>query len=110
MSEEQKEFTRRQPYVPVRINQLKTAQGRVAVLGTVINKDAENFTFMIDDGDKVLIITNDMTSFSTVESGKQVRVLGKVMGQGEEAEVLADLIQDFSKIDKERYYKHIIGQ
>ena len=111
MPEEQKEFTRRTPYLPVKIGKLKETQGRVAVLGAVISKDAENFTFMLDDGSgQVLAVTNDMTSFSNVAEGKLVRVLGKTMGQGEETEILADIIQDFSKIDKERYNKYIINQ
>ena len=104
----EREFQRRMPYAPTQVSQLKESQGRVAVLGAVVSKDGENFTFVIDDGsEQVLVIINDMDIFNGLKEGKLVRVLGRIMGAGEETEILADLVQDFSKINRELYNKHI---
>jgi len=107
----EREFQRRAPYSPIKISKLQESQGRVAVLGAVVSKDEGNFTFVIDDGEaQVLVIINDMNSFNTLEKGKLVRVLGRIMGTGDEIEILADIAQDFSGIDKELYNKHIAAQ
>lgn len=103
------DFTRRLPYVPTRISRLKESQGRVAVTGAVVSKEKENYTFVIDDGEsQVLVITNDLPGFENLKEGAQVRVLGKIMGAGEDTEILSDFVQDFSKIDKSLYSKYVI--
>jgi RNase P/RNase MRP subunit p29 len=102
------EFQRRSPYTPVKISKLQEAQGRVAVLGAIVSKDKENFTFVIDDGNaQVLVIVNDMASFEALAEGKLVRAMGRIMGTGEEIEILADIVQDFSEVDRALYDKHI---
>jgi len=104
----EQEFQRRTPYAPTKIGMLKESQGRVAVLGAVVSKDEENFTFVIDDGSaQVLVIVNDVDSFKGLEEGKMIRALGRIMGTGEEVEVLADIVQDFSNVDKVLYLKHV---
>lgn len=103
-------FTRRLPYSNIKVSKLKEMQGRIAVLGTVVSKDKENFSFLLDDGEaQVLVITNDIASFEKVEDGKLIRVMGKTMGSGDEVEILAEVLQDFSKIDKERYFKYMLS-
>jgi|TARA_Y100000310_G_scaffold334886_1_gene415627 hypothetical protein len=102
------EFQRRSPYTPTKISKLSESQGRVAVLGAIVSKDKENFTFVIDDGNaQVLVIVNDMASFESLEQGKLVRAMGRIMGTGEEIEILADIVQDFSEVDRALYDKHI---
>ena len=87
----EREYQRRAPYTPTQVGALKESQGRVAVLGAVVSKDGENFTFVIDDGsEQVLVIINDMDIFNGLKEGKLVRVLGRIMGAGEETEILAD--------------------
>lgn len=108
---QEREFQRRSPYVRTKISKLKETQGRVAVLGAIVSKENETFTFVIDDGEaQILVIINDMASFEKLEKGKLVRVMGRIMGSGEETEILADFVQDFSGIDKELYVKHIVAQ
>ena len=105
------EFQRRTPYVPTRVSKLQEAQGRVAVLGAIVSKDADNFTFVIDDGEaQVLVIINDMNRFNDLAEGKLVRALGRIMGTGVEVEILADIVQDFSGVDRELYTKHLTSQ
>ena len=102
------EFTRRLPYIPMPVTGIKDSRGRVAVLGTLVSKDEENYTFAIDDGEaQVVVILNDMKNFGELEKGKLIRVLGRVIGSGEEAEILADMTQDFSNVDRELYAKHM---
>jgi len=102
------EFTRRLPYIPKKVSDIKQSQGRIAVLGTLVSKDDDNYTFAIDDGEaQVVVILNDMEIFSKLEKGKLVRVLGRIIGTGEEAEILADLTQDFSNVDRELYVEHM---
>lgn len=107
----QRDFQRRKPYKPLKLSQLQEAQGRAAVLGTLVNKDKENYTFVIDDGkNQVLAIINDIKAFDKLEEGKPVRVMGKLVGSGEETEILADAVQDFSGVDKELYTKHVVAK
>jgi len=102
------EFQRRTPYIPTKISKLSESQGRVAVLGAIVSKDKENFTFVIDDGNaQVLVIVNDMASFESLAEGKLVRAMGRIMGTGEEIEILADIVQDFSEVDRTLYDTHI---
>jgi hypothetical protein len=104
------EYMRRLPYVPKSVAALKISQGRIAVLGTLVSKDEDNYTFAIDDGtSQVVVILNDLERFKELAKGVLVRVLGRVVGAGEEAEILADTIQDFSKINIELYNKHIVN-
>lgn len=98
------EFTRRLPSAETKISDLKRAKGRVAVVGTIVSKDKENSTFVLNDGKaQVLVISNNPDEFNNLTTGKLARVLGRPIGEGEELEILADIVQDFSKLDKETY-------
>ncbi len=97
---EEKKFVKRSPSKQVPISRIKEMKGRVSVIGTVVSKNVERYTFVIDDGEaQVLIITNDADQFENVKEGKPVRVLGKTIGEGDETEILSEVIQDFSKFD-----------
>lgn len=101
---EQKQIIRRAPAIEVRIKDLKENLGRVSFIGTIISKTAETESFIVDDADaRVLVLMNDQPSFERLKEGQYVRVFGKVMGTGDEVEILADFVQDFSKIDRELY-------
>ena len=61
---------------------------------------------MIDDGEKqVLVLMNDVDRFQKIQVGQFVRVFAKIWGEGDEIELQADIVQDFSKIDKDLYMK-----
>jgi hypothetical protein len=107
MAEDKKEIIRRAPAVPMKIAQLReNKESRVSIVGTVVSKNQEIASFILDDGEsKVLILTNSNQDFEKVKEGQFVRVLGKVWGEADEAEVQAELVQDFDKIDKDLYVK-----
>ncbi len=75
---------------------------RVKVVGTVVEV-RDDGTFLLDDG------TGQISVFyeGNVEVGKLVRVIGKVMSVGGTLEIKAEIIQDFSKLDKEIYKKYM---
>jgi len=104
---ENKEIIRRAPAIPMKISQLgENKESRVSIVGTVISKNQEITSFILDDGDsKVLVITNSIQDFERVKEGQFVRVFGKIWGEGEEAEVQAEIVQDFNNIDKDLYLK-----
>ncbi len=102
---EQKKIIKRAPSIPAKISELKEGS-RVAIIGTVVSKNADISSFILDDGEaQVLVLANSQYDFELIKEGQFVRVLGKVWGQGDEAEVQADIVQDFSSIDKELYKK-----
>ncbi|MFH0869260.1 MAG: hypothetical protein V1839_03470 [archaeon] len=104
----EKKILKRAPAVSVRISELKENMGRVAIAGTVIDKNPDIGSFMLDDSESSVLVlapTNDPTLFDAIKEGQFVRVLGKVWGSAGEIEIQAEIIQDFSKIDKELYKK-----
>lgn len=103
---EQSERLRRQPAQIVKINELNKDMKRVCVAGTVVSKNNDLYSFMIDDGaGNVLVLMNDVDVFQQIEIGQFVRVFAKIWGEGDEIELQADIVQDFSKIDKDLYMK-----
>ncbi|MBD3263183.1 hypothetical protein GF374_02280 [Candidatus Woesearchaeota archaeon] len=107
--EEKKEVIRRAPCIETKISDLSEG-GRVAVAGTVITKNSEISSFVIDDGeDKVQVLTNNPRDFEKINEGQFIRVLGKVWGGGDEVEIQADVVQDFDKVDKELYKKVLLA-
>lgn len=100
------ETVRRSPSIPVAIKNLKNKEGKVSVIGTIISKNKDLSSFILDDGQsQVLVLTKRITDFENVKEGQFVRILGKIWGEGDEVEIQADIVQDFSKIDKELYIK-----
>src|SRR3990172_5614653 len=96
---EEKKILRRAPAIPVPISKLNSAMGRVAVFGTVVSRNTEIGSIVIDDGSaSVLVLLNDPADIERFKEGQTVRVLGKVWGTENEIELQAELVQDFSKI------------
>ncbi|MEK6807943.1 MAG: hypothetical protein AABX75_02840 [Nanoarchaeota archaeon] len=103
---EKQKMIRRAPAVSVRVKDIKENFGRVSFTGTIITKNPEINSIIVDDEDaKILVLINDEASFSGLKEGQYVRTFGKVMGTGDEIEIIADFVQDFSKIDRELYKK-----
>jgi len=104
--EPEKKILKKAPAVNVKISNLQENMGRVAIVGTVINKNPDIGSFMLDDSEKSVIViapSNDAKSFDSIKEGQFIRVMGKVWGAGDEIEIQAEIIQDFSKIDKKLY-------
>ena len=106
--EPEKKILKRAPAVNVKISQLKENMGRVALAGTVVSKNPDIGSFMLDDSEASVIViapSNDPKQFDAIKEGQFVRVLGKVWGSGDEIEIQAEIIQDFSKVDKALFMK-----
>jgi hypothetical protein len=97
---------RRAPAVPVKISDLKSDMGRVCVLGTVVSRNADIGSLIIDDGQSsVLILLSETQQLEKLKEGQTVRAIGRVWGSENEIEIQAELVQDFSGIDRELYKK-----
>ena len=104
--EESKERFKRAPSKLVTIKDLNSDLNRVSLIGTIVSRNSELYSFMIDDGTgTVLVLVNDTEKFKEIEDGQILRVLGRVWGETNEIEIQADIIQDFSKIDIELFRK-----
>ena len=100
---------KRYPFIPTRISNLNSEIRSVSVFGTVISKDSEIMSFILDDGDsKITVITNNSERFNELNSGDKVRVLAKVWGEGSEIELQSDIIQDFNNINSDLYKETIL--
>jgi len=99
---------RRAPAIPTPISKLEDG-ARVAIVGTIVNKNEEVASFLIDDGsDKVIVLVNNPDDFDRYKEGDYIRVIGKVWGNYPEAEIQAEIIQDFNSINKELYHKFFL--
>lgn len=104
MAEEKKERKK----VPVakekEITEIKKDDARVRITGTVVAKNENANSIELDDGtDRVTILLQSESRFEEVKTEDFVRVIGSVLAFNEGFEIKADVIQDFSEIDKELY-------
>jgi uncharacterized protein YdeI (BOF family) len=102
MPEEGKErqFQKRKPAVFTTVKNLSRDMSRVYLVGMIVSRNTEIFSFMLDDGTgSVNVIMNDVDRFNDLKDNQTIRVFGKIWGEGDDMEIQGDLIQDFSKID-----------
>ncbi|MEM4714212.1 MAG: hypothetical protein QXQ79_01575 [Candidatus Nanoarchaeia archaeon] len=104
--EEEKKIIRRAPAIPMLISELNAKVGRVAIVGTIVSRNQEIGSIVIDDGTgSVLVLLNNPADTSKYTEGQIVLVHGKIWGSENEIEIQGELIRDFSKIDLELYKK-----
>ena len=97
---ERRQYQKRVPSKQIAIKDINKDLQRIAIVGTVVNRNDTVLSFLLDDGTgTVNVIVNDADKFSQVKDGQIVRVLGRIWGEGEDIEVQGDLIQDFSELD-----------
>jgi aspartyl/asparaginyl-tRNA synthetase len=92
------------------ISELTKDDIRVKVVGAVVEKDESNYSILIDDGKANIRVLLSPELFSKVETGKLIRVIGIVvppLEEGENVELKAEIIQDFSKLNPELYEKYL---
>ena len=106
MPEERK---KRAPAVEKKISQVKRDDIRVAVIGTIVELDDSINVIMIDDGEATIRIILPEEQFQKCEPGKMVRVIGLVAPalDGDEIELKGEIVQDFSKLDKNLYIEYL---
>ena len=107
--EEKKEFKRRAIAFEKYIKEIDPSKDiRVKVVGTIVSKNEEASTFVLDDGEaqvNVLVLDNEL--FKKLNIGKLVRVIGIVLPSLEEKgeksrkefEIKCEILQDFSNLD-----------
>ncbi len=94
---------RRSPAIEKKINEITEEDLRVKVVGTVISIDDSIPMIVVDDGTGIANVVVDEVKFDV---GSQVRVIGKVINT-EPIEIRAEIVQDFSKVDRETYDKYL---
>jgi hypothetical protein len=103
--EEPKRIIKRSPAISTKISELDEGH-RVSIVGTVVSRSSDISSFILDDGEnKVVVLVDNQSDFEKIKEGQFIRAMGKVWGQGDEVELQADIVQDFSKIDKNLYKK-----
>lgn len=103
------ERRKRNPAVEKRISEVTKEDVRVALIGTIIEKDPSIHAIVIDDGKANMRILLPEELFDKFENGKLVRVIGLVAPalEGEEKEIRGEIIQDFSRLDKDLYREYL---
>lgn len=91
---------RRAPAIEKDISDIDEEDIRVSVIGTVIKKDAIQYSMVIDDG------TGSVTVFADKLFDVQsiIRVIGRPQMRGEPV-IDAEIVQDFADFDLELYRK-----
>jgi len=88
---------RRFPAVEKRIGEITSEDGRVSVIGTLIDKGEGKIT--VDDGSGTIEVMFD-GNIENIQVGKPVRVIGKVSPDGF---IAGEAIQDFSGFNIQLY-------
>ncbi len=104
MPEEIKERRKRRVAVEKKIINLKPDDSRVTVIGVVLSLDRQSLLMTIEDpsGELTIIVpTEDLVK--NIKIGSFVRVIGIVLPYEEGIELRAEIIQDFSELNKELY-------
>ncbi len=94
------EERKRSPAVSRSVEDISENDGRVSVIGTIVDKTESRV--VLDDGTGKLEVSFDLSKdLSKLEEGNLVRVVGRPREESLEGEV----IQDFQDFDKELYKK-----
>lgn len=108
MEEERK---RRNVSIERKISDIKKEDIRVKFIGTITEKDPSNNSIIVDDETSKICCLLDQNLFDNSEIGKLVRIIGLVipgLDETESVEIKAEIIQDFSRIDKKLYFKSLL--
>ena len=106
---EMEERKKRNPAYEKKISEITKDDIRVALIGTVIEKDEEINSVVIDDGSGKIRIILSKELFDKLLPGQLIRVIGIVAPalEGPEFELKGEIVQDFSALDKELYAKYL---
>ena len=92
---ENQDFQKRMPSIDRKISEIKAEDIRVAVIGTVI--DNQENRVIVDDGSGKLNVSFEENV--DTDSGKIVRVLGRVIPMDSGVELQGDFLQDMTGLD-----------
>ncbi|MBR9679247.1 MAG: hypothetical protein GON13_03195 [Nanoarchaeota archaeon] len=94
----------RKPYAFKKISEITSEDVSVKVLGTVIKKDKDSSSMVLDSGKSAIVVLLPKDElYDKIEIGKQTRVLGTVLPYDGGVELKADMVQDFSNVNKDLY-------
>ena len=94
---------KRRPAIEKSIKDITGEDYRVRVLATVVDRNPESLSILMDDGTgRAAVFFADADQFEMAVEGRLVRVFGKVKGE-EKIEIEAELIQDMSDMDMGLY-------
>ncbi len=109
--EQEKKFQKRKPAKNTKISDISKEMDRVAVLGTVLGKEDAILAILVDDGTgKINALLKNEEQYQKIATGNIVRVIGKLWGEGDDIEIQAEIVQEFSDIDVELYNKVFLDQ
>jgi RPA family protein len=91
---------RRSPSIQRSIKEIGDKDFRVRILGTIVDKDDDKNSAILDDGTGKIVIF--LPSNSNIKEGKLVRVIGKIVRR-EKPEMEVEIIQDMSKLNLRIY-------
>lgn len=93
---------RRAAAVPKQISEIDQKEDiRVRIVGTVISKDEDSVS--LDDGSGTVEVFMRDEQIEEVEENQSIRVLGRVLPTPDSFEIQAEVVQDFSDVDKDNY-------
>lgn len=96
------ENAQRRPGVEKTISEINEKDYRVRIIGTVVDRDDANNLCVIDDGTgRATAFFEGQEHFSLIETGKPLRIIGKVRRNENGIEIDAEIIQDMSMLDLE---------
>lgn len=103
------ERKKRNPLVEKRISDVTQKDVRVALIGTIVEKEASIHAILIDDGKTNIRVLLPEELFNKYDTGRLVRVIGLVAPalDGDDKEIRGEIIQDFSKLDKDLYREYL---
>lgn len=104
---EQEDKFKRNPAVEKLISEIDPEKDiRVRVIGTLVEKNEDSSSVVLDDGSSSLsvIIPSD-SMLASIEVGKRVRIIGTLIPLGDDFELKAEIISDFSELDYDLFLK-----
>jgi len=103
----EEEKFKRYPAVEKLISEIEPSKDiRVRVIGTIVEKNEDSSSIVLDDGVSSLsIIIPSDKMLNSIEVGKRVRVIGTIIPLGDDFELKAEIISDFSELDYALFLK-----
>ena len=105
----EQERRKRATAIEKKISQITKDDVRVAIIGTIVELDNSICSVMVDDGESTIRVILPEEQFEKCEPGKMVRVIGLAAPalEGDEIELKGEIVQDFSKLDKNLYIEYL---
>lgn len=92
---------RKHPAVSKFISDIDARDSRVSLIGTIVSVDQMNYAFDLDDGSGTIkVLCSEL-----YDSGKIVRVIGRVVEKDSTLSINSEIISDFSNFNLELYQK-----